>query len=242
MMKISGSGNVNAQMGYGNMQAGDALSRNLQNQIANAQKKLQELSSDQNLSMEEKMKKRQEIQKQINDLNNQLRQRQIEMRREAQQEKTSEKEDMFASTQKAKKEGDGNTGMSKAGMEAMISADTAIGQAKAQGSVATKMEGRAGVLEVEIKLDSARGGSTVSKEEELEDVKQKAAAAKAWQGSTLKAASEKMKEAAEKEDEGEIREKEREEEEEQENTVGQTYTNEGKVVKEEADPTVSVQI
>ena len=45
----------------GNMQM-DSISRNLKNQIANAQKKLQELSSNQELSLEEKMKKRQEIQ------------------------------------------------------------------------------------------------------------------------------------------------------------------------------------
>lgn len=43
----------------GNMQM-DSISRNLKNQIANAQKKLQELSSNQELSLEEKMKKRQE--------------------------------------------------------------------------------------------------------------------------------------------------------------------------------------
>ena len=41
----------------GNMQM-DSISRNLKNQIANAQKKLQELSSNQELSLEEKMKKR----------------------------------------------------------------------------------------------------------------------------------------------------------------------------------------
>lgn len=37
----------------GNMQM-DSISRNLKNQIANAQKKLQELSSNQELSLEEK--------------------------------------------------------------------------------------------------------------------------------------------------------------------------------------------
>ena len=41
----------------GNMQM-DSISRNLKNQIANAQKKLQELSSNQELSLEEKMKDR----------------------------------------------------------------------------------------------------------------------------------------------------------------------------------------
>lgn len=41
----------------GNMQM-DSISRNLKNQIANAQKKLQELSSNQELSLEEKIEEK----------------------------------------------------------------------------------------------------------------------------------------------------------------------------------------
>ena len=37
------------------------MSRNIQNQIANAQKQLQELSSNEEMTLEEKMKKRQEF-------------------------------------------------------------------------------------------------------------------------------------------------------------------------------------
>ena len=48
--------------------------------------------------------------------------------------------------------------MSKDSMQAMISAESAMKQAKVQGSVATKMEGRAGILKAEIKQDAARGG------------------------------------------------------------------------------------
>ena len=71
----------------GNMQM-DSISRNLKNQIANAQKKLQKLSSNQELSLEEKMKKRQEIQQEISSLTQQLRQHQIELRKQ-QQNKSS---------------------------------------------------------------------------------------------------------------------------------------------------------
>ena len=56
---------VNRQMGT------DSVSKNIQNQIANAQKELQELSSNKEMSIEEKMNRRQEIQQQITDLNNQ---------------------------------------------------------------------------------------------------------------------------------------------------------------------------
>ena len=76
---ISGANTQTAQMGMN--QAMDSYSKNIQNQIANAQKQLQELSSNEGMTLEEKMKKRQEIQQQISDLNMQLRQHQIEQRR-----------------------------------------------------------------------------------------------------------------------------------------------------------------
>ena len=63
----------------------DSFSINIKNEIARKQKEQQEISSNKSLSAEEKMKKRQEIQRQINDLYNQLRQHQIEQRREKQQ-------------------------------------------------------------------------------------------------------------------------------------------------------------
>ena len=81
-------------------------------------------------------------------------------------------------------------------MTAMISADSAIKQAKVQGSVATKMEGRSGVLQSEIKMDQAIGGNTQKKEEELAEVEQKAQAAVSSQFSTLADANRTMEEAA----------------------------------------------
>lgn len=56
-MRINGSNTNGIQTGGMNMSQGaDSVSRNIQNQIANAQKKLQELSSNQDMSMEDKMK------------------------------------------------------------------------------------------------------------------------------------------------------------------------------------------
>ena len=77
-MKINAAGTVNAnlQTTYGIGQGADSYSKNIQNQIADAQKALQELSSNENLTMEEKRQKRQEIQQEIADLNQQLRQHQ----------------------------------------------------------------------------------------------------------------------------------------------------------------------
>lgn len=85
MMKINGFNGTNTQTGaMGMAQANDSVSKNIQNQIANAQQKLQDLSSNEELSLEDKMKKRQEIQQEITNLNQQLRQHQIEQRKEQQ--------------------------------------------------------------------------------------------------------------------------------------------------------------
>ena len=109
-------------------QANDSVSKNIQNQIANAQQKLQDLSSNEEMSLEDKMKKRQEIQQEINNLNQQLRQHQIEQRKEQQSKNSSSMDDMVAGTKNtsAKK----GTGLSQAGMRAMISADSSMKQAR----------------------------------------------------------------------------------------------------------------
>ena len=99
-MRINGLNGANTPVGGMNMtKATDSVSKNIQNQIANAQKQLQELSANKDMSIEEKMKKRQEIQQQITDLNNQLRQHQIEQRKE-QQAKKSSMDDMLGGSKK----------------------------------------------------------------------------------------------------------------------------------------------
>ena len=166
-MTINGISRADTQMGQRGMnQAADSYSRNIQNQIASAQKQLQDISSNEDMTMEEKMKKRQEIQKQISDLNMQLRQHQMEQRKEKQQAKKSSMNDVSGGTGN-KKAGGRSGGFSKAGMTAIISADNSIKQAQIQGSVAVQMEGRAGVLQSEIKLGQATGSDTRKKEEEL---------------------------------------------------------------------------
>ena len=57
-MTINGINGVNTQIGQMGMnQATDSYSRNIQNQIANAQKQLQELSSKEDMTLEEKKKR-----------------------------------------------------------------------------------------------------------------------------------------------------------------------------------------
>ncbi len=204
-MRINGINGTITQVGGMNMtQANDSFSKNIQNQIANAQKLLQDLSANKDMSIEEKMKKRQEIQQQITDLNNQLRQHQMEQRKEKQQAKKSGMDDILGgSNRTAPKAASQSAGLSQASMKAIVSADSAMAQAQIQGSVATRMEGRAGVLESEIKLDSARGDDVEAKKEELAEVQQKAATAESAQLNTLADANKELEAAAKAEQQDE---------------------------------------
>ena len=203
-MRINGLNGANAQNGGMDMlQTNDSVSKNIQNQIANAQKALQELSANKDMSVEEKMKKRQEIQQQITELNQQLRQHQIEQRKEQQAKKSSMENMLGGSKQKASKVEKQNAGLSQASMRAMISSDSALEQARVQGGVASKMDGRAGVLEVEIKLDMARGNDVEAKKEELAEVQEKAINAETAQMNTLAEANKEIEEAAKAEQQAE---------------------------------------
>ena len=198
-MRVDGINGANSQVsGVNLMQTNDSFSKMIQSQIANAQEQLQKLSENNDMSMEEKMKRRQEIQQQITDLNHQLRQHQIEQRR-ANQGKDNVIERNLA-TKKADKRGKGaQQGMRASTMRSIISADAAMSQAQVQGSVTTRMEGRAGVLEAEIKQDSANGKSVESKQEELAEIQQKAAAAQTSQMNVLTAVNKELEEAPESE-------------------------------------------
>lgn len=200
---------INSNMGNGaikgfGMQMGkvgmDSFSKNIQSQIANKQKEMQELSKSEDMSLEDKIKKRQEIQQEIADLNNQLRQHQIEQRKEQQTKKLGTDDDMLGGSNHApKKEEKSGTGMSSASMQAIISADASMGQVKVQSSVKTEMKGKAAVLKSEIQMDKGRGASTEAKEAELADTEEKIDNITSTQMSALSDINEKLEEA-EKED------------------------------------------
>lgn len=153
-MKVNGTGTTNMQTGmFSPAGAGDTVSKSLQSQIASAQKQLQELSSNDRMSVEEKRKKRQELQKQIADWNNQLRQHQIEERKKKQQEQEQKKINTDTRQKQNTTQGAGN-GLSGESMQAMIGADVSVKQAKIQSSTAGRLEGKARVLETEAKNSS----------------------------------------------------------------------------------------
>lgn len=200
-MRINGFNGANTRTEMiGMVQADDSVSKNIKNQIANAQQKLQDLSSNKEMSSEDKIKKRQEIQQEIMNLNQQLIQHQIEQKREQQSKSSSSMDDMIADTKNTSSKKD--AGLSQTGMKAMISADSAVKQAKAQENVATQMKGRAAVLESEIKQDAGKG-NTEQKQAELSGLQGKAQAATGAQMSTLADAEKSMKEAAQAENRSE---------------------------------------
>ena len=193
-MRINGLNGTNTQTGImGTAQANDPVSKELQNRIADAQHRLQDLSSNEEMSFEDKMKKRQEIQQEITNLNQQLRQHQIEQRREQQSRSTSSVDDRIAGTKHASaKKG---TGLSQESMQAVISADSSMKQARVQGGVAARIKGQAGVLEAEIRQDKGRS-NTEKKEAELADLREKAQSATEAQMSALAEANKSTEEAA----------------------------------------------
>lgn len=194
----------------------DSVSKGIQNQISNAQERLQSISEDKDMSLEEKMKKRQEIQQEINNLNQQLRQHQIAKRKEQQAGGLS-MEDMTGGSRKSAtaRAGSQARGLSQAGMQALISADSSLKQARAQGSVATEMEGRARILKSEIKLDR---GNTEDKEAALAEIEQKALDAATSQMNTLADAGKAVKEAGKEEQQNGMDNKVRGTEEDKERT------------------------
>ena len=174
----------------------DSYSKSLQEQINNAHEQLQSLGEDKEMSIDEKMKKRQEIQKQITDLQNQLRQHQIEQKKENRQSKGSSMEDMLGGKQTAKSS-KAAKGISTASMKALISADSAINQVEAGGAVKANLKGEAGLLETEIKLDSARGKDVEKKQEQLADIESRNRDIESAQLEVLNRADKELDKAAE---------------------------------------------
>lgn len=202
-MNVNGVNSASMQPNSTGMGSGgqmDPVSKDLQKQIEKLQNDLKEISANQDMPTDAKMKKRQEIQKQISELQIQLRQHQMDVKREERQKKKDESsfDDLMGTKQPEKKDGSQNAGMSAGSMEAMISADVSVKQANVNGSTAKKMEGKANVLEVEIQLDGGRGGSSNVglKEAELSKAKETAEKATASQMNSLAQASETLQNAA----------------------------------------------
>lgn len=199
------SDNVSGAYAKQAMPTEDSLSRSLKKQIARLQENLQKLSENSDLDMKEKMKRRQELMRQIADLNNQLRMHELELQREKQNNNAKKQEEQ-ASVKKAENEpgaalGNGKkqgAGLSQASMQAMISAEHTFDQAKVYGSVVRQIEARKRVLAAEISQDSK--GNTEAKQQELLELEQTGRAAEEKKAELLGKAGRVQKETKDKEE------------------------------------------
>lgn len=207
-MRVSGAGGGSDMQTKGTgMSPGmggpmDEVGKGLQRQIEKLQKQMKELSANQEMTPDMKMKKRQELQKQISELQIQLRQHQMEVKREEarKKEEKASGEDVLNPTKGMEQQRNQGTGLSAGSMEAMISADVSLKQAGIHGSTAEHAQNRAGILESEIKRDKGGpGDATAAKEEELDEMKALADKAAASQMESLAKANEIMQEASEAE-------------------------------------------
>lgn len=216
MLNITGINSVGIQPGQiGMSQSTDHAGKAIQEQIEYLQKQLDELSADETMDWQEKQQKQQELQMQINDLTAQLRQRQMEQKKEKLQEAgvLGKNEDP---EQKS--------------MQALLSARTSADHAEIQGHVSERLKGRAKVLASEISLDAGRQGSSEGKKQELLDVKQRALNAGSSQMGLLGKAGRILKEDTE-ENMDKLKEKDTENktsDTEDKKSDAIIYTNEGK--------------
>lgn len=193
---INGSTNAAAGTSAISLNQGmDDYSKGLQKQIADAQKQLQELGKNEDLDSETKMKKRQEIQKQISDLNTQLRQHQMEERQKSREERQQKNQSTQAE--------ENMTGLSQNSMRAIISAEGSLKQAKIQSGTANQMQNTADIKRAEIKRDgggakrSSDDSASISKKwDDVEGLEQKAQSALISQAASLAEADDAMKKAA----------------------------------------------
>lgn len=143
---------VRATEGFAGSQAkaAEAVSKGIQNEIENVQRKKQSLSSEDDVSVEEKVKKRKELQQELRSLNAKLRQRQAEIRRERQKE---------AAAEELRAENGRDAEEKKAGPKA-------DGRQKANPNVAGGQEQKAGAAERKEPKEKETDGKGVREEQE----------------------------------------------------------------------------
>lgn len=142
-----------------NESSSDSVIKGIQSQIDHVRDQMQSLSDDKELTLEEKMERRKELQDELSGLKSQLMQRNMQIQQDKLDKKNREIEkNAAAPTQN-------NTDVFE--MKGLVSADIKLSQAETAASVRTSLQGKAGVLEGEIRLDASRGDSTALKSSEL---------------------------------------------------------------------------
>ncbi len=205
-MNISGTGNSNSiklPTSQNPFSGKDEFTRSIESEIDAKRKELEALAEKQNMTPEQKTKKRQELQQEIHELMQELRQHEIEVRREK-TEKTESMEDMLGGGERRKEK---IYGFSEKSAEALISAEGRLKSVNAENAVKTRLEGHAGVLKGEIFMDKARGISDEKKEKELSEIEERTAKLSENQGQLLSDIDKDIKEASDNEKDTEDTEK-----------------------------------
>lgn len=173
----------------------DAETKNIQNQITSKNQSLNRLSSDPEMSAEEKAKERQEIQKQIAELNRKLRMLRMEKKEEAEEAKKEQAEKAALIEEQTKelsgKDSDKTTSSETAkeetfrekmdkieippqNIQKLLEAGTLLQKERIQQSAAREKDATINILEAEIKSDELYGADTSDKREKLSSmIKQK---------------------------------------------------------------------
>lgn len=202
-MQVNGINGANVSAPQASVPSVDEVSKSIQNQIANAQMQLQKLSSDREMSAEEKQQRRQEIQKQISELNTKLRQHQMEVRREQQvkaKAKSSGANELSTEDKTEQQpEEKVQTSLSSNSMKAIISAESAVKEANAHGNVSSNLEGQMKVLQSEIKQDARNGNNTERKQDALERLENRVTRVSGAQMGVLSDAVQDMRQTAKQE-------------------------------------------
>ena len=231
-MKVDGTQTNPTQALRQNTQSDDPVIKNAESQIEALQKQLQQLAKNEDMDADTKREKRQELQQQISDLNAAIRQRQMELRNKKQQENMEKAEAARTKNEpEAVKEAKQAGAFTTRGLNAVLSAGNAMEISKAQGDIATKLEGRANELKSEISRDKSRSADIRQKSNELSKVTRGAKKAKSDQIGTLSKAVRELSDAAEDEED-----KKASSQEEDETIVGVLYSKDGKLQTEEQDP------
>lgn len=143
----------------------DSIKEGLQNQIINIQKQIYSVSENKSLSIEQKKQMQKDLKEQLNELNKQIIQRDLEIRKE-QEEKREEK---IKEQLKDKNHIDDE----QQEMTNLFSITSSLNQVKFQTSASVKIKGNARVLESEIKADEGRGLDVSEKRKKLSEMKDK---------------------------------------------------------------------
>lgn len=141
----------------------DEQIRSIQFEIENVKKELQNLSVNKEISYEEKTVKRKELQLQLQNLNQELAQRRMQIQEERRAAAKAELQEV----NQINTDNDERNGIITGTMQGLIGAEASLKYITTLKSVKTQMEGRSATIESEIKIDKSRGISTLKKEAEL---------------------------------------------------------------------------